>query len=77
MSGGLKLLDSLIKGIGTFILGFLIVGVASNFFASGNIEHSYLYGITFSILFLAAIVVIATSEILKAIRQKNETIKDK
>lgn len=70
-------MDSIVKGVGTFIIGFFIISYASNFFASGNVEHSYYYSITFSILFLAAIVVISASEILKAIKGKNEINKDK
>ena len=49
----------------TFIIGFIIASVFGGIFDGGNYELSYLSGITFAVLFLAAVVVISTGLILE------------
>jgi len=60
---------SVFIGIGVYVFGFILVGLCSNMFDSGNVEFSYYYGIIFSILYLSAIVGISTSLILKELKR--------
>lgn len=62
--------DSILKGIGIFVLGFIITLFFARFFSGEYVEHSYFYGIIFSILYLSAVVGVSTSQILKAIKEK-------
>lgn len=55
-------------GIGIFILGFIISAFFGNLFSSGDVEHSYLSGIIFSILYLSSVIGISTTLILKEIK---------
>ena len=59
---------SILIGIGIFILGFMISAFFGNLFSSGDIEHSYLNGIIFSILYLSSIIGISTTLIIKEIK---------
>jgi len=66
---------SILIGIGIYILGFLTTGVLGNLFSSGDVEHSYLLGITFAILYVSSVIGISTSLILK--EMKNNSILNK
>lgn len=56
-------------GIGIYILGFIIAIISSSFWDSGNVEYSYYYGIIFSVLYLASVVGVCTSLIIKHIKE--------
>lgn len=66
-------MKQVILGAGIYILGFILVSLCSNFFAGNNVEHSYYYGIIFSILYLATIVGISTDLILKKVEKRLNT----
>ncbi len=61
-------MNSVMLGIGIYILGFIISVLSSGIFDGGQVEFSYYYTIIFSILYLSAIVGISTSLILKELR---------
>ncbi|NNU78579.1 hypothetical protein [Clostridium estertheticum] len=58
----------ILVGTGIFILGFIVSGFCGNLFSSGDVEHSYLNGIIFSILYLSSVIGISTTLILKEIK---------
>lgn len=58
---------SILIGTGIFVLGFIISVLCGNFWANGNVEHSYLNSIIFSILYLSSVIGISTTLILKEI----------
>lgn len=68
-------IKNILMGIGVFVFGFVLVTLCSSIFESGNVEFSYYYGITFSVLYLSAIMAISTSLIIKEIRNKQHNEK--
>lgn len=64
-----KIIKYILIGISIYVLGFFITILSANFFAK-EIFYSYLYGILFSILFLASVVGVSTAIIINEIRKK-------
>lgn len=65
------MVNFMIKGIGIYIGGFILVSISANVMNSNSdIIFSYYYGIIFSILYLSAVVGISTCLIINELRKK-------
>jgi len=61
-------MKSFFLGVGIYVLGFIVATFCANIF-NPPAEYSYYYGIIFSVLYLAAVVGVCTSLVLKKLDQ--------
>ena len=58
------MLKSMLIGLGVYLVGFILVGLTGSIY-NGSSQYSSLRAITYSILYLAAVIAVCTSLIVK------------
>jgi hypothetical protein len=69
ISRGIIFMKSILVGIGTFIFGYILVSIFTSIYNGSSAELAYYNAIMVAILFLSAVVGVATSLILIELRK--------